>query len=84
MKITGSTKPSSTGTVQTTQTAARRIPASGAAWASTAPARAPRTLEKRMRFCARCSRFSSTITTTSSTVASCAAAIRLSIASQAL
>ena len=83
MKVTGATNPMSTGRVQTAQAAQRRAPRSRSGCASAEPARPP-PVAKRMRFCARCSRCSSAITTTSSMVASCAAASRLSIDSQAL
>ena len=46
--------------------------------------RAPRPLAKRMRDCARCSTHSTATTTPSNTVANWAAAIRLSMTSQAL
>ena len=84
MKATGSTNPISTGTAHTDHASTRRPPCSAIGCASFEPARAPRVTAKRMRFCARCSNHSSTATSASKVVASCAAATRLSIASQAL
>ena len=84
MISTGSTKPSSTGKLQTVHASTRRVPCSCTGCASAEPWREPRPWLKRMRFWARCSSCSNTTTTAKSTVASWAAAMRLSMDSQAL
>ena len=84
MKPTGSTKPISTGSRHSTQATAARRPRSRIGRASLELARAVALPTKRRRRCARCSSHSKAITSASSTVASCAAAMRLSIDSQAL
>jgi hypothetical protein len=81
---TGNTKPNSTGKLHKPQANTRRVPCSTTGCASAEPWRAPRPWLNRMRFWARCSSCSNTTTTASSTVANCAAAMRLSMDSQAL
>ena len=76
-------KPNSTGSMHSVQAKAAAEPRNikgcdSLLWLST------RVLENRKRDCARCSAASKTTTTTSSKVASCAAAMRLSITSHAL
>ena len=84
MNTTGKAKPSAIGVAHSSQASAARRPLRPTGTASALPARAPRPAAKRMRLCATRSIRSSATTTTSSTVASCAAAMRLSIDNHAL
>ncbi|MOA37072.1 hypothetical protein D3C78_1586390 [compost metagenome] len=84
MNSTGATKPISTGSTQTSQAATLRQPRRRKGWASAEPARPAPLVAKRMRRWARISSCSSSTTSTSRNVASWAAAMRLSMDSQAL
>ncbi|MNT09436.1 hypothetical protein D3C72_1442180 [compost metagenome] len=84
MKSTGATKPSSTGSPHTSHASALRMPVSFWGCASADDARPTPLVTKRMRRWARSSSCNTTSTSTSSMVASCAAAVRFSIDSQAL
>ncbi len=84
MKSTGRTNPNRMGRPQATTASTARPPRRRTGCASALPARWPRSEAKRMRCWARRSSQSSRATVASSTVASCAAARRLSMESQAL
>ena len=84
MNSTGNRKPNAIGKAHKAHAIAARTPFRTIGAASSEPARPPRPLAKRIRFCACCSILSRTATTSNKAVASCAAAVRLSIASQAL
>ncbi|KEH09573.1 hypothetical protein GY14_11450 [Delftia tsuruhatensis] len=84
MKNTGATKPMSTGSRHTSQASAQRQPRRRSGCASAELARPVLPVTKRMRRWARSSSCSSSTTSTSRKVASCAAAMRLSMDSQAL
>ena len=83
MKSTGKTNPHNTGSMQIVHIKAADTPCNFKGCDSV-PWRSTRALEKRKRDWARCSAVNKITTTAKRRVASCAAAMRLSITSHAL